>query len=176
MAETPFDVNPFEESNPWDQPSHSPSGTSRQEAPVRSDTEAFVATLKYGSGYDAPWLVVRGASAGELDSRIKEAMTSGLMTTVGKAAAHVVKMAPGAGSPKTFQGGQVVNANTGQPVAQQAPSAPAGGAAPTCQHGPRTFREGAGKNGPWAAYFCPTPQGTPDQCKALWRQKDGSFK
>lgn len=147
---------------------------------MTNDTDAFVATLKYGSGYEAPWLVVRGSSAPELSARIKEAMSSGLMTTVGQAAAHVVTLAPrkpGADStPKTFQGGQVVNAVTGQPVQQQAPAAPAGGGAPSCQHGPRTFREGVGKNGPWAAYFCPTPQGTPDQCKALWRQKDGSFK
>jgi hypothetical protein len=49
---------------------------------------------------------------------------------------------------------------------QVAPAAPA--AAPTgnnCIHGPMTWREskpGAAKN--WKGWFCPTPQGTPDQC------------
>jgi hypothetical protein len=54
------------------------------------------------------------------------------------------------------------------PVAAAAPSGPP---APQCQHfeqyGPMVYREakpGSGKN--WKAWFCPAPQGTPDQCKA----------
>jgi hypothetical protein len=46
--------------------------------------------------------------------------------------------------------------------------APAGGPgpAPYCAHGEMKYREakpGSGKN--WKAWFCPTPQGTPGQCK-----------
>lgn len=36
---------------------------------------------------------------------------------------------------------------------------------PRCKHGVRTRREGRNNRGPWVGYFCPTPQGTPDQCK-----------
>lgn len=38
---------------------------------------------------------------------------------------------------------------------------------PTCVHGARIFRQGVSKtNGkPYAFWACPTPQGTPDQCK-----------
>jgi hypothetical protein len=35
-----------------------------------------------------------------------------------------------------------------------------------CKHGPMTKREGQSPKGPWKAYMCPTPKGTPDQCPA----------
>ena len=34
-----------------------------------------------------------------------------------------------------------------------------------CKHGEMRFKEGVGAKGPWKGYFCPTPKGTPDQCK-----------
>lgn len=66
-------------------------------------------------------------------------------------------------------------AAVGNVVSQQAAPAPAAAPAqvtaqgvptPTCAHGARVYREakpGSGKN--WKAWFCPTPQGTPNQCK-----------
>lgn len=44
---------------------------------------------------------------------------------------------------------------------------------PSCQHGPRTARPGVYKKGPRAgqpyrAWFCPSPQGTPDQCSPMF--------
>jgi hypothetical protein len=50
----------------------------------------------------------------------------------------------------------------------QPPSAGvAGMSTPTCQHGARIFRSGTSKTTgkPYAFWACPTPQGTPDQCK-----------
>jgi hypothetical protein len=50
----------------------------------------------------------------------------------------------------------------------QPPSAGAGGmSTPTCIHGARIFRSGTSKTTgkPYAFWACPTPQGTPDQCK-----------
>jgi hypothetical protein len=47
-------------------------------------------------------------------------------------------------------------------------SATAGGmSTPTCIHGARIFRSGTSKTTgkPYAFWACPTPQGTPDQCK-----------
>ena len=40
---------------------------------------------------------------------------------------------------------------------------------PTCVHGARIFRQGTSKTTgkPYAFWACPTPQGTPDQCKPV---------
>ena len=52
----------------------------------------------------------------------------------------------------------------GTPVAQPA----GGGAAPTCEHGPRTYREGTSKAGkPYKAWFCSNPDRYA-QCKPEW--------
>lgn len=44
-----------------------------------------------------------------------------------------------------------------------------GQASPTCVHGARIFRQGVSKTTgkPYAFWACPTPQGTPDQCKPV---------
>lgn len=50
-----------------------------------------------------------------------------------------------------------------------APAAPAAftqGATRQCVHGAMVARSGSGAKGPWKGWFCPTPKGTPDQCKA----------
>jgi len=47
-----------------------------------------------------------------------------------------------------------------------APAAFAAAAAKNCAHGPMTARSGQSARGPWKAWMCPTPKGTPDQCKA----------
>jgi hypothetical protein len=46
---------------------------------------------------------------------------------------------------------------------------PSGTASPTCVHGARIFRQGVSKNTgkPYAFWACPTPQGTPNQCKPV---------
>ena len=38
----------------------------------------------------------------------------------------------------------------------------------TCKHGEMTKRTGAGAKGPWKAFMCPSPKGTPDQCEPGW--------
>ena len=46
---------------------------------------------------------------------------------------------------------------------------PQGTASPTCVHGARIFRQGISKTTgkPYAFWACPTPQGTPNQCKPV---------
>lgn len=41
----------------------------------------------------------------------------------------------------------------------------------TCSHGVMVKRTGATDKGPWRAYMCPTPKGTPDQCKAIFAKR-----
>jgi len=38
----------------------------------------------------------------------------------------------------------------------------------SCAHGQMTKRAGEGQWGPYKAYYCPTPKGTPDQCKPVY--------
>lgn len=55
------------------------------------------------------------------------------------------------------------------PPTYVAPVATAGGTATRqCAHGVMTKRTGEGPYGPYKAYMCPTPKGTPDQCKAVY--------
>ena len=48
-------------------------------------------------------------------------------------------------------------------------SVASGTAAPVCKHGARIWREGISKASgkPYAFWACPSPQGTPDQCKPV---------
>ena len=55
--------------------------------------------------------------------------------------------------------------HTAHPLAAGANTAPA---SRTCSHGAMTKREGAGAKGPWKAFMCPSPKGTPDQCEPVW--------
>lgn len=52
---------------------------------------------------------------------------------------------------------------------QTPPPASAQPTTPTCVHGARIFRQGVSKTTgkPYAFWACPTPQGTPDQCKPV---------
>lgn len=135
-------------------------------------------TLKGAPGYDAEWLTptVYGASGDEVAKRavelVKALADNGVIETVSAASVKMRethqptnKPVAATAAPKTFQGGRVVT--------QSAP--PAGDM--TCSHGNRVFREGVSAKGPWAAMFCGAPQGVDksQQCKALFRQKDGSF-
>lgn len=82
---------------------------------------------------------------------------------------------------------QVMPLHPQQPVAPVAvPAAPAAVATPvppqpapsftqattpSCQHGPKTARSGNGAKGPWRAWMCPAPKGTPGQCEPIWVRK-----
>ena len=95
--------------------------------------------------------------------------------------AEVVALARAAGTASTLIGGNTVAPPapaTQAPPTTAWPSAPvpapafANATVPQCQHGPRTARSGAGPKGPWRAYFCPTPKGTPDQCEAIFLNRN----
>lgn len=145
-----------------------------------SDTKTHTITLK-GAGNGEPWLVLGGATVDELESALHEVFPEledhaplpealwraqalwaavravVLGTTAGPQAAPQAAQVP----PGASQGGY---GHQGAPAAPQ--GAPGGNLAPSCQHGPRVWREakpGSGKN--WKGWFCGTPQGTQDQCK-----------
>jgi len=51
------------------------------------------------------------------------------------------------------------------PVEQSARKSTPDSGSKTCKHGEMTFRTGQSAKGPWKAYMCPSPKGTPDQCE-----------
>lgn len=57
-------------------------------------------------------------------------------------------------------------ASWGQPPAPAPAAAFTAGAVRQCAHGVMTARSGQSARGPWKAYMCPTPKGTPGQCQA----------
>ncbi len=73
----------------------------------------------------------------------------------------------------TTQFGSSTPTPAGNPFGGAAPQTPppASGqpTTPTCVHGARIFRQGMSKTTgkPYAFWACPTPQGTPDQCKPV---------
>jgi hypothetical protein len=74
-------------------------------------------------------------------------------------------------TPSTAPSGYSAPSQGQGPSPSSPPSAitPTGQASPTCVHGARIFRSGTSKTTgkPYAFWACPTPQGTPDQCKPV---------
>jgi hypothetical protein len=48
------------------------------------------------------------------------------------------------------------------------PASMTAGTVPTCQHGSKNAKSGASAKGPWRAWMCPAPKGTPGQCEPDW--------
>lgn len=42
----------------------------------------------------------------------------------------------------------------------------------SCHHGVMTKRKGEGAKGPWKAFMCPSPKGTPDQCDPVFLRRN----
>ena len=69
----------------------------------------------------------------------------------------------------------VANVSAQFPSAAPVPQTSTPSTAPTgrgCKHGPMTKRQGSSAKGPWKAYMCPTPKGTPDQCEAIFLRRN----
>lgn len=140
-----YDDVPFEETFDDDK---------KEKRPVEANSK-ITATLKGGAGFEAPWIVVHGETVNEVSDVLQAIMSANLLSEVADAA-------------KAFR------AASGQPAAAPAQRRPAAqNAAPTgggkqCAHGEMVFRTGQGAKGPWSGHFCPTPKGTPDQCKPIF--------
>ena len=116
---------------------------------------------------------VYGDSAADFEASLKElAARAQLILDTGNLlrGAQTVVDAGLTGAPAPQQQAQAVQQYQ-QSAAQAAPqqqSAP--GSGPVCKHGPMTFRSGISKKSgkPYTAHFCPSPQGTPDQCDPIF--------
>ena len=136
-----------------------------------NSTSAFTVTLKAGAHYENPWIVVRAETPAEIIKHLDALGDFGVVAKTvevslelqgvyaaakGLPAAPVaVEVAPTAIAPTPTTPAQWV-------AAPQAPVAVQSG--PLCQHGQMVLRNGTKNNRAWSGWFCPTPQGTPDQC------------
>jgi hypothetical protein len=86
------------------------------------------------------------------------------IAATGKMLAGAYTVAP-LGTTGSTQG--TTPAVTSSTAPQAGQSSTGGLSTPTCIHGPRIHRSGVSKTTgkPYAFWACPTPQGTPDQCK-----------
>ena len=144
-----------------------------------SNDQALVqVNIKSGEGYDATLVNVYAKTPDELVQLLEAVKEHAPLIAEAKGAvafAHGIEVKKGS-----------VNTQVDSPPAQQAPAQQGGWAqpqtqaapsfaqpnnqGPACQHGPMVFREGVGAKGPWKAYFCPTPKGTPGQCAAQFQR------
>jgi hypothetical protein len=128
-------------------------------------------------------ITVRGNDATEFETNINALIGNGLNNSI--AAMEELFLGTQPSQPSNTGVNTVVAALGGTvisetpigvvPVAGFAPVAPpsvvgvaAGTASRSCIHGSMTKREGVGPYGPYKAFMCPTPKGTPDQCKAIY--------
>ena len=149
-----------------------------------SDEGTSTVTLKMGAGYESPWVVVHGASLSQIaDELIAEfAIAADPSWSFDDLVIAAAQQAQGKWAAATGLNARVVGGEAGPATAERPKwggnrgatgggggdrsAAPTGAPAPSCPHGQMTWREskpGASKD--WKGWFCPSPQGTPDQCK-----------
>jgi hypothetical protein len=135
-------------------------------------------------------ITVRGSDATEFENNINALIGNGVNDSIAAMEELFLGTQPsqprsGVNTVVDALGGTVIS-ETPIPVAETtatfAPVAPpsngstvtAGTASRTCIHGVMTKREGVGPYGPYKAFMCPTPKGTPDQCKAVYLKPSDS--
>lgn len=113
-------------------------------------------------------------SAGDLhniyaaDEEEAAELLEGFGRLVGKAAEIGTLLRTASGAAQTLSTGAGAPAPAYIPQQAQAPAQESFGNVPSCAHGPmieRGAKPGAARQ--WRAYFCNTPQGTPNQCKPI---------
>ena len=129
------------------------AGTKVNPLVVATPEGKVTVTLKGGTGYNAPWVVIHGANVSDALSQINDPEITDLLERAQKASTYF------AGKAAAAQGGS--QTQSGQPAA----SVVGTGGAPECKHGPMVLRAGVKNGKAWSGHFCPTPQGTPDQCR-----------
>lgn len=132
-------------------------------------------------------ITVRGNDATEFEANINALIGNGVNNSIAAMEELFLGMQPsqpsntGVNTVVAALGGTVISETpipVAAPTAVFAPVAPPSGvgaplgtASRTCIHGEMTKREGEGPYGHYKAFMCPTPKGTPDQCKAIYLKK-----
>jgi hypothetical protein len=157
----PFADDPFADDStptgPWAQPAPTDGSTTTKEnlTPIHA-AEKLVLTLKRGSGYDSPWIVLHTTV-----ETAKDELRTLLAQEIPQALSKVAEIFAG-----------TAPANAPSALRQSAPpaqSTPPGVEGKSCDHGQMTYRTGTNKFGkPYSAYFCPQPKDAYDKCKPIF--------
>lgn len=122
-------------------------------------------TLKAGSGYEAPWIVVRGKTPTDVLGQLADPNFEQLVQTIVPSYAKDLLTA----WQQVRQGVAAGQSQQGQSQAVQNVANATGGTVigetQTCVHGERVRRTGSKNGKTWVGWFCPTPKDTPGQCK-----------
>lgn len=125
-----------------------------------SSESTFVVNVKTKAG---TIITVRGDDYEALQSNVLSAISGGIDKTVEALEEAII----GTVEPNIAYATAALGATPVEPTPKPTvglPSAPA----PSCKHGTRKHKAGTGAKGPWQAWMCPSPKGTPDQCEPMW--------
>lgn len=127
-----------------------------------SSESTFVANVKTKKG---TIITVRGDTYETFKSNVTTAVTGEIGNVVGALEDAIVGSEPmSEADVASSLGGNVVSITTNTP-------------SPSCKHGTRKHKAGAGAKGPWQAWMCPSAKGTPDQCEPIWiRRGEAGWK
>lgn len=89
-----------------------------------TDSDAYVATLKYGKGYEEPWLVIRGRTADETKQRVVDAvgLEGAEDLTLAEVIVNAKNVVQGASNVATQLGGTALPSRSSKP-SEPAPAA-----------------------------------------------------
>jgi len=142
-----------------------------------SDRDGAVITLKAGTGFDAPWIVLHATSPQDAIAQMTDDSWDELKDlTVRKAKEFAKAFGGSAGFSKP-----AASASTGfkKPAAKKSSSGPEydeDSDTYSCDHGEMVWKTGKSGRGSWYAYMCPAGQNDPSKCDPAWANKDGSLQ
>lgn len=148
------------------------SNNMQNPAPQSGDGNKVSVTLKGGTGYEAPWVVVYGTDIPDALTQMKsyENELKELIDRTAKVGSYFARSGHSAprGSTQQNNGGGQAQQQTSTPPQQQAPSSVSDDKK-TCKHGDRIFKSGFNqqKQKEWKALFCPV-QNKAEQCEAVF--------
>ncbi|MEO3857466.1 hypothetical protein [Acrocarpospora sp. B8E8] len=150
-------------------------GTGRTIGRSADVTGKIVTTIKFGAGYDAPWVVIHADSIGDSDAILSEQATRDYFAKVGKAAGYAKNLYGGSAGGGQ-RGGNAGGSGYGGGSRGNGGGGNGGyrgkkgkvedrGGMYACDHGEAVYRSGNGKKGFWEGHFCPA---NPSQCDPAW--------
>lgn len=127
---------------------------------AHQSSDKIVVTLKGGTGYDAPWIVIHASDLQEAHNHFS-GDNSKLMQDLMARVQNASKGFAGSAPTTTVAQNTPVQARSNVPAgAQEAPD----GDSRQCRHGEMQYKTGSKNGRTWKGFFCPTPKDTPGQC------------
>lgn len=172
MADDPFADAPSEDAQPEPtKPATRTRTATKKEAATLTETSALAsslevsATLKGGSGFDAPWTVIRGASLEQVRDALQDEVLKEILELTQGAAKFYGDQYKGS-APASGGGGQ--RSGGGRQAPQGATEAP-NGQTENCDHGPMKYMSGVSKKSgkPYKMFVCQSGDRN-NECKPVF--------